>query len=274
MGHTTGCPVIGDAQRQQYQDEGYLILERVIPEDLLVLLREECHYFVGYQDGLMDARDEKSAGITHRGRRYFIANRYRSSHRMWRFLFCDLMAEVCRATLGPQAYLFNEQWVVKGPEKGMRFSWHQDSGYVRYGWAQASHPPYLSCWCPLDDVDEENGTVHILPHSRGGTRDRIIDHTQEKETNDLIGYSGDDPGIPVICPAGSIVAFTSYTLHRSGANTSPNMRRVYLGQYSSEPVLNQDGNLWAMAVPFVTDGKNVYDHATDTAENWGPSRVI
>jgi len=262
------------AQREQYQEEGYMILENRIPSDMLTMLREECHYFVGYQDGQMDAREEGSAGITHRGRRYFIANRYRMSHRMNQFLFSDLMADVARATLGDTVFLFNEQWVVKGPEKGMKFGWHQDSGYVRYGWAQSPHRPYLSCWCPLDDVNEENGTVYILPHSRGGTKNRAIDHEHESGTNDLIGYKGDDPGIPVICPAGSIVAFSSYTLHRSGANTSRNMRRVYLAQYSGERILNQHGDLWAMGVPFVADGRNIYDATQDTAEKWGPGRVI
>lgn len=265
---------IDDSQKKLYHDEGYMILESVIPEDLLTILREECHYFVGYKDGQMDLKSETTDELTHRGSRYFIANRYRMSHRMHRFIYSDLMAEVCRATLGEQAYLFNEQWVVKGPEKGMKFSWHQDSGYVRYKWAQTRHRPYLTCWCTLDDVNEENGTVYVLPHSRGGTRDRLIEHSHEKGTNDLIGYTGDDPGIPVICPAGSIVAFTSFTLHRSGANTSKNMRRIYLAQYSSEPILNQHGGLWAMAVPFVEKGRNIYDRTTDTAESYGPSRII
>ena len=40
------------------------------------------------------------------------------------------MAEVCKATIGDNAVLFNEQWVVKGAEQGMNFAWHQDSGYV------------------------------------------------------------------------------------------------------------------------------------------------
>jgi ectoine hydroxylase-related dioxygenase (phytanoyl-CoA dioxygenase family) len=266
-------PIVTDEQKQQYQQDGYMILERVIPEDMLTMLREECHYFVGYKDGQMDAKGEKSTGITHRGSRYFIGNMYRMSHRMWRFIYSDLMAEVCLATLGADAQLFNEQWVVKGPEQGMKFAWHQDSGYVKHGWKQTVHRPYLSCWCALDDVSEANGTVYILPHDRAGTRHTIIDHTLEQGTNDLIGYTGDDPGIPVVCPAGSIVAFTSYTLHRSGANTSRDMRRIYLAQYSGEPILNQHGGLWAQAVPFLKDGVNVYDRATDTPDRWMAARA-
>ena len=260
-------PFITDEQKQQYDTEGFMILERVIPQDVLTMLREECAYFLGYMDGQLDSQGTKDGGITHRGRRYFISNRYHLSHRLWRFIYGPLMAEITRATLGPDVYLFNEQWVVKGPEKGMKFAWHQDSGYVKRRDPSTRHRPYLTCWCALDDMSEENGTASILPHSRGGTSHTIFDHDQEEGSNDLVGYRGDDPGVPVVCPAGSIAAFTSYNFHRSGANTSPNMRRVYLPQYSSEPIVNADGKNWNFAIPFLKDGANVYDHAHDTREN-------
>lgn len=264
-------PTITDEMKQQYHDEGYMVIEGVVPDDMLQMLREECSYFIGYADAQLDAEGKTVSGITHRGKRYFIGNRYRQSHRLWRFLYSDFMADITTAALGPDVFLFNEQWVVKGPEQGMKFAWHQDSGYVKFSDGETYHRPYLSCWCPLDDVSEDNGTVYILPHSRAGTKETIFDHTQEQGTNDLIGYRGDDPGIPVECPAGSVVAFSSYTFHRSGANTTPNMRRVYLAQYSSEPIKHsKTGGVWAMKVPFVKDGRMVYDHAGDTKEKYGP----
>ena len=94
---------------------------------------------------------------------------YRLSSKMWQFIYSPLMAEVAQAALGPDIFLFNEQWVVKGEEQGMKFSWHQDSGYVKKYDNQTRHKAYLCCWCTLDDVSEENGTVYLLPHSRGGT---------------------------------------------------------------------------------------------------------
>ena len=58
----------------------------------------------------------------------------------------------------------------------------------------------------------------------------------------MIGYTGDDPGDPVVVPAGSIVCFSSTVLHRSGPNTTDHMRRVYVAQYSAEPLLDEDGS--------------------------------
>ena len=152
----------------QYRDEGYMILESVIPADMLSMLREECAYFMGYADAEMDLKQLVRDGLNHRRSRYFIANRYHTSPRLWQFIYSDLMATVAQAALGPDVFLFNEQWVVKAAEKGGAFSWHQDSGYVKHGQNLSSHRPYITCWCTLDDVNEENGSVFLLPHSRGG----------------------------------------------------------------------------------------------------------
>ncbi len=74
----------------------------------------------------------------------------------------------------------------------------------------------------------------------------------------MVGYHGSDPGIPVIVPAGSIVAFSSRMFHRSGANTTDRMRRSYLAQYSTEPIMNKENSkVWAQAVPFVQQGEVV-----------------
>ncbi|MCC6581788.1 MAG: phytanoyl-CoA dioxygenase family protein [Phycisphaeraceae bacterium] len=262
--------IVSEEQKALFREEGYFILERVIPDDMLQMLREECSYFLGYYDCLMDQQSASVHGLNHRGSRYFIGNRYRQSHRMWRFLFSSLMAQVTQAALGQDVYLFNEQWVVKGPEKGMSFAWHQDSGYIGVRDTESLRSPYLTCWCTLDDVSEDNGTVYLLPHSRGGTKNTVHPHKQEAVTNDFVGYTGSDPGMPIIAPAGSIVAFSSFNLHRSGSNLSPNMRRIYLAQYSRLPMLTSAGKAWALTTPFVNNGEVVYDRSQDTAERFGP----
>ena len=79
-------------------------------------------------------------------------------------------------------------------------------------------------------------------------------------SNDLVGYLGDEPGIPVIASAGSIAVFSSTTFHRSGFNGTSKMRRVYLTQYSPEPIMRPDNSgYWGMAEPLIIDGKRVND---------------
>ena len=249
--------------KEEFNDRGFTVFKDVLDARTLSMLREECAYFLGYMDASMDARGKESFGITHRGKRYFISNLYRQSRRLPGFLYGSLMETLTRGLPGDTVYLFNEQWVVKGPEQGMKFAWHQDSGYVNFRDPGNPHVPYLTCWIALDDMSEANGTIYVLPHDVVGTRSNVLDHFVEEGTNDLVGYTGDEPGQRIEVSAGSIAAFSSTSLHRSTANTTPNSRRAYLAQYSRERVAGSSGELWGMAVPFVQDGANVYDAETD-----------
>lgn len=248
MNSTTDFEITAE-QKRQYQEEGYFVLERVVPDEDLELIRDELAHYIEQIHKQMDEAGQDVLGINHRNKRYFIGNRYKETGRLRRYLFSPYMAEICKATLGPEAYLFNEQYVVKAAEVGMKFAWHQDSGYIGH-----PHRPYLSCWVALDDMTIENGTIFVLPYRRAGVRE-MIQHSVEEGTNDKVGYTGSDPGEPVICPAGSIAVFSSVCFHRSGSNTTSRARRVHLAQYSAEPIMNADGSaLWGGADPFLKDG--------------------
>ena len=247
--------MITDEQVEQYQREGWFILESVIPAPALAALQAECMRLVAQFESEMLAKGETSHNISHYKKRYFISNRSASSPIMTEFLYSDLMAELCCALLGDTAYLFNEQYVVKAADADTKFAWHQDSGYVGH-----YHRAYLSLWCALDDMSVENGTVYILPYSRDGrgNSDDITDHQREEVSNDQVGYRGDDPGEPAIVPAGSIVVFSSRTFHRSGPNMTDQYRRCYLAQYSAEPIMNRDGTGYhARAEPILQNGERV-----------------
>jgi ectoine hydroxylase-related dioxygenase (phytanoyl-CoA dioxygenase family) len=234
---------------RQFREEGFFVLAGIVPPGDLATLRGECQRFIDERDREMDRLGVDKLDLDHRGSRYFV-HAFGKSPEVERLLSSDLMVQIAGAALGDTVYLFNEQYVVKAAEQGMRFSWHQDSGFIEY-----AHRPYLTCWIALDDMTEANGTVYLLPYSRAGTRD-VVEHVRDQESNDMVGYFGDDPGDPLIVPAGSIACFSSTLFHRSGANTTDRMRRVYVAQYSAEPILSADGSRPRMlAEPLLVDGK-------------------
>ena len=239
-------------QSQRYRVDGYFVLQSIISPEDLELLRSECQAAVDAIDEQMDRQGTDVLGINHRGKRYFCGQAYRTQPRLGPFIFGDLMAAICRATIGDNAYFHNDQYVVKSGETGMKFSWHQDSAYVQARIGE--HPEHITCWCALDDVSEENGTVYILPVSRYGSRE-LANHIQDEQTNDRVGYFGDDPGEPLIVPAGSVAVMSSLTFHRSGPNSSGQQRRVYLTQYSPTPIVNRPGaHPQYFAQPFLNNG--------------------
>ena len=244
--------VVTPEHRAAFEQQGYFFLEGVVPAEHLQLLRDKVQQNIERLDAKMEAEGVTKQGINHKGSRYFVGAYTPDDRKVGAFIFSDLMAEITRATLGDEVYLFHEQYVVKAAEKGGKFSWHQDSGYVGH-----DHKPYLTCWIPLDDVDEKNGTVYLLPYNRAGTKTRV-EHRIDPESHDKVGYFGADSGDPIVCPAGSIAVFASTVFHRSGPNTTDKMRRVYLPQYSAEPIMKADGSaLWNLAEPFILNGERV-----------------
>lgn len=239
------------AHARQYREQGYFVVPSVLPAEDLAMLREECARAVAVVEQAMDAAGRDRWGLNHRHRRYIVPLQYKRSARLPAFLFGELLAAMCRVTLGSEAYLFLEQFVVKGAGDGMRLGWHQDAGYLPF-----DPPPYVTGWIPLDDVDEHNGTIHVLPYERAGTRARVA-HERDPATGDRIGYAGGDPGVPVIAPAGSLVVFSSTLLHRSGENHGAAPRRAYIVQYSAEPIQNPDGAIRHFADPMLRAGERV-----------------
>jgi ectoine hydroxylase-related dioxygenase (phytanoyl-CoA dioxygenase family) len=248
---TALSPSITGAHARLFREEGFFLLDSAVPPGDLDTLRGECQRFIDERDREMDGLGVDQLDLDRRGSRYFV-HAYGKSPAIERFLSSDLMVQIAQAALGDTVYLFNEQYVVKAAEQGMPFSWHQDSGFIDY-----PHRPYLTCWIALDDMTETNGTVYLLPFSRADTRD-VVEHARDEHSNDLVGYFGDDPGDPVIVPAGSIACFSTTLFHRSGPNTTDRVRRVYVAQYSTEPILSEDGSRPRMlAQPLLVAGKRV-----------------
>jgi len=286
--------VITPEKLRQFKEDGFFILEKVIPSDQLETLRGECDKFMNQADAsyyaaknaphkektteeqeLLQAceavakykipfrledvqlvraktteselrdlpgiralpRDlyelDNSIGISHPGKRYFISFKFLESDPLHKFLFGDITRSICNSVMG-EGFLFLEQFVVKGPEVGMKFGWHQDSGYIPY-----EHDPYVTCWCALDDMSEENGTIYVQSFSKNPSYNTFLTHQKETGSNDMVCFGNEVPlesGIPMKVPAGSIVVFSSLTPHASGFNKSSKMRRAYIVQYSHHPI--------------------------------------
>ena len=213
----------------EFARQGYRVFADAISSEDLATLRTTCDTLLDepIDDG---GKDRHKIGLG--AARRFLAHRHEEFPALERFITGPQIAEMTRSLLGQDAFLFNEQFVVKGAGKGASFAWHQDSAYVGF-----DHQPYLTVWMALDDATEDNGCVYLIPRDIEA-KPGIDPHEWQDDTNELNGYFGDEPGIPMTCKAGTIVVFSSLTLHRSGANTTPNPRRAFIAQYSPEPIID------------------------------------
>ena len=251
--------MVFEYQRAQFAHFGYAVFDNVLEGEPLALLREQCAAFIAREDARMEAAGVEQMGLNQKGKRYFANECQREQPALRSVLFSSIMAEICRATLGDNAYFFFDQYVVKGPEGGTAFSWHQDSGYVVGNGGPVDHAPYLTCWCPLDDATVQNGTINILPFTEvPESRDWILPHTRDPKTNDLVCKNIPVGGPALEVTAGSVVVFSSRMLHASGPNLTSDLRRVYLAQFTPEVMLNPGTRqLRRNAVPLLLGGRHV-----------------
>lgn len=213
--------------RDEFQRRGFAVLPNPVSPEALTALRDAA-------DALMaelTAADGGNHDINKGADRQFLHKRHADFPEVERFLFSDTMREVTAIAL-QDPHLFNEQFVVKGPRTGASFAWHQDGAYVPF-----EHRPYLSVWIALDDATLENGSLSCLPRDLT-TQGHIDPHHWDEVGKEKVGYDGPKEGEALPCPAGTMVIFSSLTLHRSGANVTDKPRRAYLAQYSDGPILD------------------------------------
>jgi ectoine hydroxylase-related dioxygenase (phytanoyl-CoA dioxygenase family) len=217
---------------QSFRENGYAVFPSALSDAELSLLRQSCQTLLDepIDDGGHSGKHKIGLGSARR----FLAHRHEEFPELEAFLLGNTIAKINETCLGDSGTLFNEQFVVKGSGTGASFAWHQDGAYVGF-----DHKAYLTIWIALDDTTEENGCVYVLPRNLNESPG-LDPHEWIEESNELNGYSGEDPGKAMTCPAGTIVAFSSETLHRSGPNTTDKPRRAYICQYSVETIIDPE----------------------------------
>ena len=132
--------------------------------------------------------------------------------------------------LGPDVDLYWNQSVFKGPDGDKQFPWHQDDGYT-----PVEPSPYLTVWIALNDATPENGCISVRP---GSHRNGLVPHESTPVGLACHRLDDADQGIFVPLKAGSLVAFQSLTMHKSGINRTQGTRKAYVVQYAKAGLRN------------------------------------
>ncbi len=214
---------------ETFRSKGHVLSDTPLSASELSMMRQVCETLLS--EPVSDGGDGKHTIGLGQSRR-FLSHRHEDFPDLEACLIGGTPARLARALMGPEACLFNEQFVVKGAHKGATFAWHQDGAYVGF-----DHRPYLTVWVALDDVSEANGCVYLLPRNLDA-EPALVPHEWLDASNELNGYDGPDTGLPIEVPAGSVVGFSSLTLHRSGPNQTDAPRRAFIAQYSAGPIMD------------------------------------
>jgi len=243
MGHR-----LSDSEHEALRRDGYVVRERVFDPDECAAITAACEALV---DGLVAHRQAER-------RRYHIGSytfdpdwltgvtiKWEGDsdvvHGVEPFAHIDealaawahdeRFLEPSRDVLGEDDLnLFTEKLNLKRPFVGGANPWHQDHPY----WDGYADEPEnkVTAMLFLDDSTLENGTLQVLPgsHVRGRARTRTDRDQFGNLELDPREAEGKRP-VPLEVPAGSVVWFGPFLIHKSEPNTSDRERRSLLYTY-------------------------------------------
>jgi ectoine hydroxylase len=123
---------------------------------------------------------------------------------------------------------FTDKFNAKRARAGGEFMWHQDHPFW-YSIIRGQAAETVTLGVFLDDATEANGALVVVPGSQGGPAPR---RTTAEDV--MVRYHADDAQIDTSravvaeVPAGGVLTFGPFLLHRSGPNTTGGDRRVLL----------------------------------------------
>lgn len=209
----------------QYREEGYTLLERRIPSDVILGIKAEIERFRGIarsmtaSDEAIDLEDSHSAAEP-RIRR--IKTPDKRSRPVAELMRSDLILAPVRDLIGPNLRLHTSKLNVKSARYGAAVDWHQDFAFYPH-----TNDDVLAVGVMLDDVDDRNGPLMVFP---GTHRGPIFDHHSGgffAGTMNLAACGLDpDDAVRITGPAGSISIHHGRIVHGSALNRSDRDRGV------------------------------------------------
>jgi len=216
---------LNDAQIKSYQDNGYLVLERHLPDEIIENIRAEIARFEDESRGMQESNDRLELEDGHTSDQPRI-RRIRLPHTtsdvMRELMYSDHILAPARDLIGPDLRLHTTKLNMKSAENGAVVEWHQD-----YAFYPHTNDDILAIGVIIDDMQSENGPLMVYPGSHKGP---VYDH----HINDVFAGAfipeevGLDPedAVELNGPAGSISIHHGRIAHGSAVNTSSRSRRI------------------------------------------------
>jgi phytanoyl-CoA hydroxylase len=227
-------PIIEQADREQYQRDGFLVARDLLPRDLVTTLRNRIAA-IGEGQVLSFPRKDIEFEPSACGQELLLAVRKinRCAENDAVFMSAaqgERILDIAESLIGPDIKLFGSQCFMK-PPGGIEKPYHQDSAYF-----PIEPMSLVTCWIALDDVTEHNGCMWVIAGSHLG---QLHDHDQPWEVDGRTDMQVPDGKInrsaetPITMSAGSCSFHHSMLLHRSGPNQTESHRRGLAIHYMS-----------------------------------------
>jgi len=226
---------IGEAAVAFYRDNGFMVVRDAFTAAEIDEVRREavkiCRGEYGTMRNFVPPAPGESDDEVMR-RHLCIHMPHKISPLVHRYLGHPAVTEALTRVIGPNIKCLQSLLFIKAAGKPGQ-AWHQDEGYI-----PTRDRSLTAAWIALDAATLENGCLWVIPgsHKPGVIwPQRKHDDGRFDCTHEAYGFPYTERDeVPVVIPAGAMVVFNGYLLHRSLPNRAPHgYRRSLVNHYMS-----------------------------------------
>ncbi len=223
-------PGLNPEQVRQFKDDGVIALGRVLSDEETAEARHRFDaLFAHPEERGPHLRDLLAKSLTEEDQRSHTGPKLLNLVQVWTqdefyrsLLYRPELLDIVEAVIGPDIRLYHDQAFNKPPLHGGPVHFHQDNAY--WGCEPAE---LVSIWIALDDADQENGCLWMLP---GSHKLGLLPHGRSDSI--LLELDIDrDRLVPFEMPAGHALMHHCLTVHGSHPNRSERPRRAHAIHY-------------------------------------------
>jgi ectoine hydroxylase-related dioxygenase (phytanoyl-CoA dioxygenase family) len=212
-------------QIEFYNTNGYVMVEDAVAPEQLQELRRITYEFIERSRDLTESNDVYDLDEGH-SRAMPKLTRVKLPHKQhplfWDVVKGSRMSGILRSLLGPNVLLQTSKLNTKAPGGGAAVEWHQDWAFYPH-----TNDSLLACGLMLEDVNEENGPLQVIPGTHKGP---ILSHHNNGvfcgAVNPADPLFEKDKIVTLTGKAGSMTIHHVRTLHGSAPNRSNRARLI------------------------------------------------
>ena len=232
--------MLNNEQVEGYNEDGYIIVENVLDEELLSKLRKVTDEVTSRAADLTESNDiiDLEPGHTKDHPKVRRIKHPHLAHEFYRALcgaacITDLLAPLIGSNIRLRS---GGKINMKSAHFGAPVEWHQDWAFYPH-----TNDDVLAAGVLLDDMTLDNGPLMVLPGSHKG---QIYDHHSGGAFCGAIDPTANDidfnRAVPLTGKAGSMTIHHARLVHGSEPNNSGGQRRLLLYEYTA-------ADAWPMA---------------------------
>jgi phytanoyl-CoA hydroxylase len=231
-------------QVEFFRVHGHLVVKDAIEVSEIDLLHDRCQELLERKQELAldwawekgKEKEQRDFKIVQANPRQVFPEIVEMESRQWTISFAS-------ALLGRPVDSWYDQYIAKPPRDGAETYWHQDEAY----WGRNLEDKGITCWMPLQDVDELNGCMHFTDR---GHLDGILEHARPEHIKSDLLYC--QPGLDrtVVCPIKrcDVTFHHGRTPHMTTPNMSDGWRQAVTTHMSADGASSGNHYPWRVAV--------------------------